>query len=141
MKIGVIAVSFFVLVSSCANSTDTVEIVVGGHQFNVEIAATPEEREQGLMFREDLPDDGGMLFVFPQAEMRSFWMKNTSIPLTIAYIGSDRRILETHDMVPYSLQPVRSRFPAKYALEVRQGRLLELGIGPGDVVSLPESVD
>lgn len=114
------------------------ELVIDGHRFTVEIADTPELRQQGLMFRDELAPDAGMLFVFPDARTRSFWMKDTSIPLSIAYIAADGRILEMYDMEPFSLQPVRSRFPARFALEVNQGRFKELGIEPGDRVQLPE---
>ena len=117
---------------------------VGSHSFEVEIADDPDERETGLMGRDELAVNNGMLFVFPDAALRSFWMKNTLIPLSIAYINSRGEILEIHDMEPKSLQPVRSRYPAKYALEVNQGRFDQLGIAPGtlvDVANLPDWVD
>lgn len=122
---------------SCADDS-TLEIDVGGNTFTVEIAATPDDRQRGLMYRDTLGEDQGMLFVFPREEMRSFWMKNTSIPLSIAYIDAGGVIREIYDMEPYSLAPVPSRFPAMYALEVRQGRFTELGIEPGDRVTIPD---
>ncbi len=109
---------------------------MGDHLFTVELARTPEEREQGLMFRQSLGADAGMLFVFDESAIRSFWMKNTTIPLSIAYIDATGRILEIHDMEPLSLEPVRSRYPARYALEVNRGRFVEVGIAPGSVVDL-----
>lgn len=84
------------------------------------------------MYREELAYERGMLFVFSNDAVRSFWMKNTTIPLSIAYIRSDWVILEIYDMEPESLQPVQSDNPVRYALEVNQGFFAEHGIEPGD---------
>ncbi|MEX2442872.1 MAG: DUF192 domain-containing protein [Alkalispirochaeta sp.] len=115
---------------------ETVGLTVGDHVFQVEIADTPESRRQGLMFRENLGQDEGMLFVFPDSQMRSFWMKDTPLPLSIAYISARGRILEIRNMEPYSEEPVRSRFPARYALEVNRGRFSQVGISEGDEIDL-----
>jgi len=88
------------------------------------------------MFREELGPDNGMLFVFPDSQVRSFWMKDTSVPLSIAYISARGRILEIRSMAPYSEEPVRSRFPARYALEVNQNRFSEVGVTEGDEIDL-----
>jgi uncharacterized membrane protein (UPF0127 family) len=101
-----------------------------------EIARSAAERETGLMFRESLADGEGMLFVFEKDEMLSFWMKNTLIPLSIAYISYNGRILEIRDMRPRDLSPVRSSRSARYALEVPQGWFERAGIRPGDVLDL-----
>ena len=98
----------------------------------VEIALSPGQREQGLMYRKELKDGNGMIFVFDRDEIMSFWMKNTLVPLSIAYIAHDGRILEIHDMQPGNLNPVRSSRSARYALEVPQGWFDRVGIGPGD---------
>ncbi len=121
--------------TSCAGE-ETIALPVGDHTFHVEIADTPESRQQGLMFREELGEDEGMLFVFPDSRIRSFWMKDTSLPLSIAYISARGRILEIRSMVPYSEEPVRSRFPAKYALEVNRNRFSEVGVSEGDDIDL-----
>ncbi|MDR0496725.1 MAG: DUF192 domain-containing protein [Treponema sp.] len=97
-----------------------------------EIAGTPKQREQGLMNREELKDGEGMLFIFEKDQVLSFWMKNTLIPLSIAYIASDGRILEMYDMQPGNLDSVRSSRSARYALEVPQGWFNRAGIEPGD---------
>lgn len=132
-----IAVMLATVSSGCARSDDrTVPMDVGGTVFTIELAATPEQRQQGLMHREELAANTGMLFIFPESAPRSFWMKDTPLPLSIAFISSEGRILEIYDMEPLSLTPVRSRFPAKYALEVNQGRFDELGIEPGDRIDL-----
>ena len=97
-----------------------------------EIASSPGQREQGLMYRKELKDGNGMIFVFERDEIMSFWMKNTLVPLSIAYIAYDGRILEIHDMQPGDLNPVRSSRSARYALEVPQGWFDRVGIVPGD---------
>lgn len=131
-----LALTLPVIFGSCHDDASA-RIDVGGHLFTVEIADTPEKRQQGLMYRDSLDENEGMLFVFPGEEMRSFWMKNTGIPLSIAYIDSRGVIREIHDMEPFSLAPVPSRFPAKFALEVNRGRFAELGIEPGDRIEIP----
>jgi uncharacterized membrane protein (UPF0127 family) len=98
----------------------------------IEIARTEEERAQGLMYRKSLDDGKGMLFIFERDEILSFWMKNTLIPLSIAFIASDGRILEIRDMEPESLSPVRSGRSARYALEVPRGWFSRTGVKPGD---------
>lgn len=137
-RIAVLFILALFALAGCAetNGLPTVDVRVGDHVFTVEIAATPETRERGLMFRSELDPDHGMLFVFDDSRPRSFWMQNTEIPLTIAYVDRDGVILEVYDMTPFSTDPVPSRFPARYALEVNQGRLRELGIAPGDRLDL-----
>ena len=97
-----------------------------------EMALTAAQRAQGLMHRKELKDGNAMLFVFERDEVLSFWMKNTLVPLSIAFIASDGRILEIHDMEPGNLNPVRSSRSARYALEVPQGWFGRAGLGPGD---------
>jgi uncharacterized membrane protein (UPF0127 family) len=97
-----------------------------------EIARTENERAIGLMYRKELKDGSGMLFVFENDEILSFWMKNTLIPLSIAFIGRDGRIFEIRDMRPQDLTPVQSVNPARYALEVPRGWFSRAGIVPGD---------
>jgi len=99
-----------------------------------EIARTPEDRSRGLMHRKSLNDGDGMLFVFERDEVLSFWMKNTIIPLSIAFIASDGRITEIRDMMPNDLNPVKSSRSVRYALEVPQGWFGRAGVRPGDTV-------
>ncbi|MDR1836908.1 MAG: DUF192 domain-containing protein [Treponema sp.] len=103
-----------------------------------EIAQTFEERSQGLMYRTRLPDGEGMLFVFERDEVLSFWMKDTYIPLSIAYIASDGRIIDIKDMYPYDTNSVTSSRSVRYALEVPQGWFFSAGVQTGDVVRLTE---
>ncbi|MDR0584164.1 MAG: DUF192 domain-containing protein, partial [Treponema sp.] len=100
----------------------------------VELARTPEERSRGLMHRKNLADGEGMLFIFERDQALSFWMKDTLIPLSIAFIASDGRIVEIRDMRPLDLNPVKSSRSVRYALEVPQGWFERAGIKPGDTV-------
>lgn len=103
----------------------------------VEIADTDEERQTGLMGRTALPEDAGMLFVFGAEQQLSFWMKDTLIPLSIAFIDSEGRIVDIQDMQPLDEAPHPSAAPAQYALEVNQGFFGARGIQVGDTVELP----
>jgi uncharacterized membrane protein (UPF0127 family) len=106
----------------------------------VEIADDPLERERGLMDRTSLGEDRGMLFVFSREQPLSFWMKNTKIPLSIAYIDSEGRITDILDMKPMDDEPPHytSSEPVLYALEVNQGFFDERGVKVGDQTELPE---
>ena len=100
-----------------------------------EIARTEAERNRGFMERRHIPDGTGMLFVFENDQILSFWMKNTPTPLSIAFISSDGRIKDIFDMTPYSLAPVQSSGYARYALEVPQGWFVRTGIQVGDRIT------
>lgn len=113
-----------------------IEVMIGEHRLTVEVVATPEKRSIGLMFRETLPEDRGMLFVFAGPYTGAFWMRNTRIPLSIAFIGQDRRILNIEDMQPFDeVTQHAPRGAAFYALEVNQGWFAARGIQPGDTVA------
>lgn len=97
-----------------------------------EVADRPETRQLGLMYRREMPKDQGMLFIFEEPQILDFWMKNTYLPLDIAFISSDGTILNIEAMKPLDDKPrYRSRGPARYALEVNQGWFAARGIGPG----------
>jgi uncharacterized membrane protein (UPF0127 family) len=127
---------------SCASAAtkNVVEFTLSGHKLKAELAATETERERGLMFRTALEDGNGMLFVFESDQRVSFWMKNTRLPLSVAYIAHDGTIKEIHDMEPFSLESVPSSSSVRYALEVPRGYFERIGIRPGYVIELPESV-
>jgi uncharacterized protein len=113
-------------------------IRVGPHPVAAEVAATPDQRTIGLMYRFSLPADHGMLFVFPEPQPLSFWMRNTYIPLSIAYIDVEGRILNVVEMAPRSDATHPSRGEALYALEMRKGWFADKGVGPGTrVTGLP----
>ncbi|CAN5554206.1 DUF192 domain-containing protein [soil metagenome] len=123
------------------NTSDSNEVKV-----HVEIADDSAERAQGLMYRTELGEDKGMLFIFNEESIRSFWMKNTLIPLSIAFIDSEGRIVDIQKIEPVGREQTVSdaelpRYvsaePAKYALEVNQGFFEERGVEVGDMVDLP----
>lgn len=127
-----------IIFTSCRSEGETVSLSIEGHEIVAEVARTPEERQKGLMHRENLEPRHGMLFVFEYDQKLSFWMKNTGIPLSIAYIAQDGTIKEIHRMRPGSLKPVESSHSVRYALEVHQGLYEELGIKVGDTVTFPD---
>jgi uncharacterized membrane protein (UPF0127 family) len=106
------------------------------HRFRVEVAASDAEQERGLMFRTEMGADEGMIFPKEPAQVRSFWMRNTVIPLDMVFIGPDRRIVNViANAEPYTLDPRRSAAPVIAVLELNGGRAAQLGIGAGDTVS------
>jgi len=109
-------------------------LLVGNARISVELAATRAARARGLMFRKSLPDDHGMLFLFPEATVLDFWMKDTSIPLSIAFADASGRIVRIADMEPNSLADVSSVVPARYALEMNRGWFARHGIAEGDAI-------
>ena len=110
----------------------------GKHRFIVEVARTPEEQAQGLMFRNSVPPDRGMIFPYDPPVQVSFWMKNTLVPLDILFIGPDGKIGRiAANTTPMSLDPVPSIDPVSAVLEIAGGRAAELGIREGDKVDWP----
>ncbi|MGB0843562.1 MAG: DUF192 domain-containing protein [Alphaproteobacteria bacterium] len=128
--------------SSIQPDRDLLDFPLGGmevvtpfetHSFVVELALDQPHQAQGLMFRKHLPDDQGMLFMFPKDGMRSFWMRNTLIPLDIIFINSQGVIVHVHpNAKPLDESPIPSRLPAKAVLELRGGLAEELSINVGD---------
>jgi uncharacterized membrane protein (UPF0127 family) len=115
--------------------TLTIDTSRGPVRLNVEIADTEEERARGLMFRETMADDHGMLFDFPEPEMASFWMRNTVMSLDIIFIGTDGRILNIADhATPYSEASIPAAGLTRGVLEIKAGRAEALGIHAGDRV-------
>ena len=120
-------------VVACPVANNTIQITANEHVLTAEIAADRASHLCGLAFRNDLPSDYGMLFVYARDQIVGFWMQNTFIPLSIAFLDRDGRILEIHDMEPLdSTRRYISRSPVRYALEVRQGWFADNGIKVGD---------
>ena len=110
-------------------------LCVNGIRLNVEVADTKELRKTGLMFRKKLKKDSGMLFVFDRREVLFFWMKNTFIPLSVAFIDTNYKIISIADMSPLDESRSHSSFlPAKYAVEMNQGWFERKSIKVGDMV-------
>ncbi|MCL2800207.1 MAG: DUF192 domain-containing protein [Treponema sp.] len=131
----------FFLASCTSNETVFHNVIIerDGKEIAVvkaEIARTPEEHMQGLMFREKLPDGEGMLFIFETDRILSFWMKNTLVPLSIAYITSEGIIIDIKNMYPHDTTSVYSSRSVRYALEVPQGWFSRVGVKEGDRVNI-----
>ena len=110
------------------------ELHAGLHRITVEVAETEAAMRQGLMFRKSLGKNEGMLFRYPAPRRLCMWMKNTLIPLSVAFIDAQGRIVNLAQMKPQTLQAHCAAEPVPYALEMRQGWFREKGIGPGSVI-------
>jgi len=115
----------------------TTTLRVGNVDYTVEIAATYESRATGLMKRDTMSDNHGMIFVFRDEAPQSFWMKDTRIPLDILYVAASGQIVSMHSMRPYVLSSVPSDAPAKWAIELNQGQVQRNGAKVGDVLIIP----
>jgi uncharacterized membrane protein (UPF0127 family) len=104
---------------------------VGGFKIQAEVAATELQQETGLMFRTHMDENDGMIFVFPESARKAFWMRNTYLPLTVAFLDDQGVVLNLEDMQPQTENPHWSSGPAKYALEMNQGWFAKRGIAPG----------
>jgi uncharacterized protein len=129
--------------TGAANASDLRALIIDSGaeevEVRVEIADSPDEQARGLMERTALAEDRGMLFVFPEEQVRSFWMKNTLIPLSIAYMDSEGRIVDLQDMKPLDDEEPHyvSAEPARYALEVNKGFFKQHDVEVGDRAKLP----
>jgi uncharacterized membrane protein (UPF0127 family) len=130
-----LGVAMIVATTPLAAELPTVELAIKRHRVVAEVAATNAARTTGLMNRFSLRPDHGMLFVFKEPQPQAFWMKNTYVPLSIAFIGSDGKILNIEDMAPLTESTHPSRGAALYALEMKKGWFTDRGIRPGDGVA------
>jgi len=122
---------------ACPIDLPIATVSIKGHLLTVESATTPAARACGLSRRQELPDNRGMLFIFSDLRPRSFWMKDTVIPLSIAYLDDTGQIFSIQDMVPLQTnKQYASSQPAAFALEVNQGWFLSHGIEVGDIVKM-----
>jgi uncharacterized membrane protein (UPF0127 family) len=103
----------------------------GMHQIEVQLATTPAQRQTGLMFRKDMPQGEGMLFIFEEPAQQCFWMKNTLLPLTAAFVADDGTIVNLADMKPQTTDSHCSEKPVRYVLEMNVGWFAKKGIKPG----------
>jgi uncharacterized membrane protein (UPF0127 family) len=108
-----------------------IQLSAGMHLIDTQVAVSPEQRSTGLMFRKNMPPSEGMLFVFEQASMQCFWMKNTLLPLTAAFVADDGTIVNLVDMKPQTLDSHCSTQPVRYVLEMNQGWFSKKGIKAG----------
>ena len=125
-------------VLSCSSGLEErIEVQIGAQSFRVEVARTPEQKRQGLMNRKSLGDREGMIFVYESDQHLAFWMKSTTIPLTLAFLSKDGEIMQIEQLKPLSLKSVVSERAVRYGLELPAGVLEELGVQVGDRVRLP----
>ncbi len=114
-----------------------VPLTAGMHRIDAQVAATPQQRQIGLMFRTDMPQNEGMLFVFEQPAKQCFWMKNTPSPLTAAFVADDGTIVNLADMKPLSTDSHCSDKPVRYVLEMNAGWFAKKGIKAGSKLAGP----
>jgi uncharacterized membrane protein (UPF0127 family) len=131
--------------SACATTSgDGKWVELKGKRFEVEVADDPAERERGLMFRDEMAADHGMIFVHDSEETQSYWMKNTRIPLDIIYFDHARKLVSVAHAPPCSLgdgcPPFPSEGPALYVLELNGGAADDLGLKPGDEISFGPAI-
>jgi uncharacterized membrane protein (UPF0127 family) len=129
----------------CSNGRDRKPwpwvVTCGDVELRVEPAKTTAERRYGLMYREHLGEDWGMLFIWPREQPLSFWMKNTKVPLSIAFIGADRVVRSIQDMEPMTEDSHASGVPVQFALEVNRGWFARNGIKPGSRLKFSAPLD
>lgn len=137
---------YFICLLGCSPTPETTPevgfesyfpIAIGTTELQLQVAVNPIEQARGLMYREQLAPRHGMLFIFETAQQRSFWMRNTPLPLDLAYINTKGAVVEFHRLYPYDEIPVLSRsHNIKFALELQQGQINFLGIQEGDRLDL-----
>jgi uncharacterized membrane protein (UPF0127 family) len=123
---------------SFGTSELTIVSTTGPHRFTVEVAQTPEQMEQGLMFRRTMPPDAGMLFIYNTPTVATMWMRNTLIPLDMLFVDGQGRIVNIHQRaVPQTLDVIAAGAPVRAVIELNGGTAARLGIAPGDRVQHP----
>ena len=142
-----VAFSGLLLASSCespqqpqsrpARALPTTSMKIGSRTCELEIARTSDEQELGLMKRNSMPANHGMIFVFSNEEVRYFWMKNTRFDLDILFLDSDGKVVSISRMKAYDLNTTSSEFPARYAIELNAGAAKEAAVKAGDVLEIP----
>lgn len=121
---------------SCfSNKITYIKAKINNKEYKFEIALTKEERQKGLMFRKELSKNGGMLFVYREKRYLSFYMKNTVIPLDIAFLDEFFRIINIEEMYPLDETSINSIEPAQFALEVNRGFFKKVGLKEGDIIN------
>lgn len=126
-----LAAAIGLLSCSVSLAAPTIELSAGMHRIEAEVASTPDDRATGLMHRTSMPSYRGMLFIFPEPGVQCFWMKNTLIPLSIAFLDDGGRIVQVADMQPQSLDNHCSVKPVRFALEMNAGWFKSRGLAAG----------
>ena len=116
-------------------SPPTITLKTGGQTIRAEVAANDESRQKGLMFREKIARNSGMLFVFPEVAYHAMWMRNTPLPLAVAFMDESGRIVSIHEMQPFTETTHQAAGPSRYALEMNGGWFDQNHVKAGDTVS------
>jgi uncharacterized membrane protein (UPF0127 family) len=135
-----LAITFGMLPLAACSSDDRLvaHTSTGEHAFTVEVVDTPATRQQGLMFRQSLARDAGMLFDFKREQQTAFWMQNTFIPLDMIFIAADGTVKTIHvNARPHDTTSIPSNVPVQFVLEIPGGRSVEIGLKPGDRIEHP----
>lgn len=142
-----IAIAFLVLATALGNLSHAqnspqmdlqrIRLSAGMYVIDTQVALTPEQRQIGLMFRKNMPQHEGMIFVFEEASQQCFWMKNTLLPLTAAFVADDGTIVNMADMKPQTTDSHCSAQPVRYVLEMNQGWFAKKGIKAGSRLGGP----
>ena len=132
-----IAASLACAAQERAQKLPAIRLNAGIHNIQAEVARTPDERATGLMFREKMPSNDGMLFAFEEPATQCFWMKNTLLPLSAAFIADDGTVVNIEDMQPRSLDSHCSNRPVRFVLEMNQGWFAKRGIKAGSKLQGP----
>jgi uncharacterized membrane protein (UPF0127 family) len=125
--------------SASSGTLPTIPMTLGSKTFTLEVANDTAEREKGLMRRDSMPADHGMIFVFAGEERLGFWMRNTRIPLDIIFVNANGVVVSVKQMRPYDTTSTYTDAPAKWAIELNQGQAAAAGVKVGDQLSIPET--
>jgi uncharacterized membrane protein (UPF0127 family) len=132
---------FIACVAGCGGNTSglpTVKMDIGQRSYTLEVAATEEAQEHGLMERDSMPADHGMIFVFPAERVLNFWMKNTRFDLDIVFVDGEGKVVSIRHMKAYDLNTTSSIYPAKYAIELNTGQNNASGVKVGEKLTIPK---
>ena len=135
------SLKFFLVFFISSNTFSADEIKINNLLSNIEVASNPNDRRNGLMFRKSLPEDHGMFFVWEYRKRQCMWMRNTYIPLNVAFIDTKGKILEIYEMLPLSEDSICSKKRVKYALEVNLDWFKRNNVQVGDQIDIKEILD
>ncbi len=135
------SLKFFLVFFISSNTFSADEIKINNLLSNIEVASNPNDRRKGLMFRKSLPEDHGMFFVWEYRKRQCMWMRNTYIPLNVAFIDTKGKILEIYEMLPLSEDSICSKKRVKYALEVNLDWFKRNNVQVGDQIDITEILD
>ena len=128
--------NFFLYILFVSGTNASEIIPIEKYFSELEIASNSQDRKKGLMFRKELSEDFGMIFVWDSKKIQCMWMRNTFVPLSVAYIDNTGEVIDIYDMTPLSKTSVCSKKPSLYALEVNQGWFKKKGINVGDILTI-----